>query len=200
MTYTLVGKVGNGVEPAHLDGMFRVRREQFAERLGWDVSVDPSGREFDFYDTIGPVYVLALDDESERCVGGLRLLPTTGPNMLKDIFRETLRCESFVPSRNVWEISRLAVAGNPAEGGFGFGETPASLIRAMLAEASRVGLTALVGVTTTSVTRMMRGFGLDVERLGEPAVIGSARSVAFRLPISDRMLQRVGVPVRRRAA
>jgi acyl homoserine lactone synthase len=64
-------------------GMHRLRGRVFKERLDWDVSVS-DGLEVDQYDTFKPTYLLAL--EQRDVVGCVRLLPTTGRNMLADTF------------------------------------------------------------------------------------------------------------------
>ncbi len=196
----IVGRAGQGVDSALLDSMFRVRRVQFAERLKWEVAVDRQGREVDWYDALGPVYVIAEDEATGQCLGCMRLLPTSGPNMLKDIFGEMLNCSEVPSSRTAWEISRLAIAPGQQSGGWGFSPAPALLIRAMLQEAWERGLSSMVGVTTTSIARLMRTFGLDVELISQPLLIGTAKTVAFRLPISATMLNRVGVEQIKHAA
>ncbi len=69
--------------------MFRNRAETFAERLGWEVVVK-AGRERDAFDDANPLYLVSVDPVTEEYWGSLRLLPTTGPNMLRDVFPHLL--------------------------------------------------------------------------------------------------------------
>ena len=94
---------------ADLLEMFRLRHKVFKKRLGWDVE-DHGGLEKDRFDEEDAVYVLVRGRNSSVS-GCWRLLPTTGPNMLKDIFPQLLRGESKSMSQfsNVWELSRFAV-------------------------------------------------------------------------------------------
>ncbi len=71
--------------PELFDEMFRMRAEVFSGRLGWDVKVE-NGREIDRFDAEDPLYLLSLDERSGQLRGAVRLLPTTGPNMLRDVF------------------------------------------------------------------------------------------------------------------
>src|SRR6202051_3711752 len=64
--------------------MHRIRKAVFKDRLGWDVTVRGE-LEFDEYDALGPSYLLSID-RNGTLNGCVRLLPTTGPNMLRDIF------------------------------------------------------------------------------------------------------------------
>ncbi len=63
----------------------------------------------DYFDSLDPLYVLALDD-AERIVGALRLLPTTGVTMLNDAFAATAPQRLRIESPLVWEASRLTLA------------------------------------------------------------------------------------------
>ena len=90
-----------------LQQLMRFRAEMFYHRLGWDVTVR-DGMEMDQYDDLNPVYVVArgVNDDIQSCA---RLLPTTGPYMLPDIFPQLLRGEPAPAAATVWEFSRLAV-------------------------------------------------------------------------------------------
>ena len=68
--------------------MHRMRYRVFKERLSWKVEVK-DGEERDRFDDLNPVYVIALD-EAEKVVGSWRLVPTTGPYMLRDVFSDLL--------------------------------------------------------------------------------------------------------------
>ena len=64
--------------------MHRLRYRVFKERLGWDVEVS-GDMEIDEFDACRPAYLLQTDDDG-RIQGCVRLLPTTGPTMLRDTF------------------------------------------------------------------------------------------------------------------
>lgn len=91
-----------------LQQMFALRYRVFYERMGWDVTVD-NGREIDSYDSLSPYYFVALDDDTGKVVGTWRLLPTTGPYMLPDVFNALMDGEQVPRSARIWECSRFAV-------------------------------------------------------------------------------------------
>jgi hypothetical protein len=100
--------------PREIDAMFRNRAETFSDRLGWEVEVK-NGHERDIFDNANPLYLVSVDPDTEEYWGSLRLLPTTGPNMLRDIFPQLLDGE-YIESATIWESSRIcaaAVAGQP---------------------------------------------------------------------------------------
>jgi acyl homoserine lactone synthase len=77
--------------PAMMDAMHQPRKQVFHERLRLEVSIK-SDWEFDRFDGEDPLYILSLDSEGEL-QGSLRLLPTTGPNMLGGIFGRIIAIE-----------------------------------------------------------------------------------------------------------
>lgn len=86
-------------------GMHRLRGRVFKERLDWDVSV-AGGLEIDQYDSFKPTYLLALE---QQVVGCVRLLPTTGRNMLADTFPVLLDGHAAPNAASIWESSRFCV-------------------------------------------------------------------------------------------
>src|ERR1700731_836854 len=91
--------------PKEMDAMFRNRAITFSERLGWDVTVK-DGHERDEFDDANPLYLVSVDPDAEEYWGSLRLLPTTGPNMLRDIFPQLLDGD-YLESATIWECSRI---------------------------------------------------------------------------------------------
>ncbi len=71
--------------PKLAKGMFLDRADQFKTRLGWDVDVDENGEERDRYDDLNPLYVIWEEPDGSHG-GSMRILPTTGPVMVNDVF------------------------------------------------------------------------------------------------------------------
>lgn len=90
-----------------LDDMYKLRARVFQDRLGWDVKVR-DGKEIDAFDALDPAYVVCLDDDGD-VVGCMRLLQTTGPHMLADVFHALLDGEPPLRSARVWEATRFCV-------------------------------------------------------------------------------------------
>lgn len=161
--------------------MYRLRHSVFHDRLGWDVTSD-NGMEHDAFDNLDPVYVLVRDpgDEVRGC---WRLLPTTGPYMLKDVFGELLHGRPAPKQRDVWEMSRFAVAAQDGNAGFGFTDIPLRMMQTAWHFAQQNGIRRYVTVTSVSVERMMRKTGLPVERFGPPLRIGRVLTVACSIEV-----------------
>jgi acyl homoserine lactone synthase len=94
--------------PSEMDAMFKARALVFHHRLGWKVTVT-AGREIDSYDKFNPLYLLCIDDVSGTVRGSLRLLRTTGPNMLRDQFSAFFDQPLVIESHKIWECTRFCV-------------------------------------------------------------------------------------------
>src|SRR3954453_15058989 len=85
-----------------LSEMFRLRARVFRDELGWDVLVS-NGLERDRYDDEAPVYVVYSERADSDVLGSLRLLPTTGPTLLSDVFADTLPDAAALSAPTIWE-------------------------------------------------------------------------------------------------
>lgn len=186
MASIIIARAGeHGLGAPLLDSMYRLRSDVFHHRLEWEVRVE-NGREHDWFDLIGPHYLVAHDGAS-NALGCSRLLPTLGPNMLRDIFPFLLDGAPPPISPTAWEVSRFAISSACAGDGFGFSDVPATMLAEMFRFASGHGIEDLVGVTSAPVERMLRHMGLRVERLGTARRVGKVMSLAFRMPVEENL-------------
>lgn len=166
-------------------GMYRLRHKIFYERMGWQVrSIE--GMERDEFDHANPIYVL-VKDEDDQVIGCCRLLPTTGPYMLKDTFPQLLYGQPAPQQEKIWEVSRFAVDTEYCKKvNFGFSEVSLDLIRAVARFAQENGIQRLVAAVSVEFERMFRGLGVHINRLGEgPMQIGKVRTVAIAFEIDE---------------
>jgi N-acyl-L-homoserine lactone synthetase len=168
-------------------GMHRLRGRVFKERLDWDVSVS-DGLEIDQYDTFKPTYLLAL--EQSDVVGCVRLLPTTGRNMLADTFPVLLDGNPAPKATRIWESSRFCVdtktVAPTAENGLR--KATFLLFAAMIEWGQQRDLQAIATVTDLRMERILRRAGWHLDRLGTPRQIGATKAVAGLLPITGEAL------------
>jgi acyl-homoserine lactone synthase len=122
--------------------MFEDRKRLFVDLLGWDVRVLAGRYEIDTFDGPDATYIAALDGSRDH-LASLRLLPTTGPHILGDLFPQL--CDGAVPrGPAIAEITRLCLplrvrAGRRLQ-------VRNQLISAMADHALQAGLRALTGV------------------------------------------------------
>jgi acyl homoserine lactone synthase len=165
--------------PREMDAMFRNRAEIFGERLGWEVVVK-DGCERDRFDDLDPLYLVSVDPVSERYWGSLRLLQTTGPNMLRDVFPQLLEGEA-VESATIWESSRIcavAAPGQPERMKNGVGYVLSELIAGIGEVALLAGLTQIVSVFDARILRVLKAVGCEPEVIGRPQRIGDVMAYA----------------------
>lgn len=163
--------------------MYRLRARVFRDRLGWDVPTI-AGMEVDGYDALGPHYML-IQEPSGRVRGCWRLMPTEGPNMLRDTFAQLLQGESAPVGRQIWELSRFAIESDN-DHAFGFADLTTQAIRSAITFADRMGIQRYVTVTTTPIERMLRRTGMEIKRLGRPQRIGVENAVALDIAMSQQ--------------
>ena len=164
--------------PREMEAFYQIRKRVFFDKFGWEVPVINSW-EIDGYDALDPVYLLSIN-ESEQVVGGLRLLPTMGFNMLNDTFPELLPEGKRIESPLIWESSRFCIDCDidiqigpkrmnraHAELGLGMNEIGA-----------RIGLSHIVTVYDAILHRHLSRMGCPGEPIGEPKRIGKCLAYA----------------------
>jgi acyl homoserine lactone synthase len=171
--------------------MHKLRRNVFHDRLRWQVTVI-NRWEIDGYDALNPLYVVALD-EDERVIGGLRLLPTTGFNMLNDTFSELLPDGERFVSPLIWESSRFTVriTGDLRTDAKVVSRTTAELLMALNEIGRAAALTHLVTVCDQAMYRLMSRCGLAGDLLSEPRLIGGVKTYALVYEYGDALDARI---------
>lgn len=164
-----------------LAGMFEDRKRLFVDLFGWDVPVVDGRYEIDQFDGAAATYLIALG-ETTRHIGSLRLLPTTAPHILGDLFPEL--CDTDVPrGPAVREITRLCLPTR-------LGATMRRVVRdrlisAMVDHALGHGIATLTGVVASSFLAQILAMGWRCAALGPARMIGSARLGAFRIDLDE---------------
>jgi N-acyl-L-homoserine lactone synthetase len=172
-----------------LHQMHRIRKAVFKDRLGWDVNVS-GGLEVDEYDALGPSYLLSID-RSGTLNGCVRLLPTTGPNMLRDIFPSFVTKAALPCGERVWEASRFAVSRNSTAAELGISQTTYDLLIGVLKFGLSNGISMIACVVDVRMERILRRAGWQLERLGPAHRIGNTIAMAGQLEVSAQTLRQL---------
>lgn len=187
----LIAPECDGVFIDELAAMHRLRFRIFKERLGWDVQVS-GDMEVDEFDACHPVYLLQKGDDG-RIQGCVRLLPTTGPTMLRDTFPALLDGQAAPASDTVWESSRFGLdfcAGHANSAG-GIARATYELFAGMIEFGLSRGLTDIVTVTDARMERILHRARWPLRRLGTSRSIGKTMAVAGYLEVSSESLARI---------
>lgn len=174
------------LETAHLLGdalpmMFRLRHKLFVERQDYQTPT-LRGMEWDQYDTPAAVYLLWRDDAG-AVRGVARLIPTTFPYMIRELWPELVE-DGELPCRpDVWELSRMGVDHDlPPDQR----RRAADELTCACAEfALQNGISALLMVTHNHLIRASVAAGWDSRALGRPRRLGRFPVVAARTEISE---------------
>ncbi len=170
----VVSGVTAGLPAGFYHRVTHYRHRVFVERLGWQLG-GPDGTESDQFDRPDTVY-LALEDEHGDISGCARLLPTTQPYLLSEIFPQLLN--GLVPPRDpaIWELSRFAAKDLNCRASSPLAQfsssSAAMLMREAMACAAEHGAKQLLTVTWLGIERLIRRLGISAHRAGPPMIIG----------------------------
>jgi acyl homoserine lactone synthase len=187
------------IEPAartlfrdELAEMHRLRYRVFKERLAWTVTTQ-GDLEIDSFDASSPVYLLHRRCDHARIEGCVRLLPSTGPTMLRDVFSALTGGKPVATTLAVWESSRFAVDTSSADHATRGGIAGATyeLFAGMIEFGLYHNLIAIVTVTDLRMERILRRANWPLRRIAEPGMINGTLALAGYLEISVEALGRL---------
>ncbi|WP_407169113.1 acyl-homoserine-lactone synthase [Bradyrhizobium sp. ORS 111] len=171
--------------------MHRLRYRVFKQRLDWNVEVS-GDMEVDEFDVLRPVHLL-LRSTDGRIQGCVRLLPSTGPTMLREIFPILLDGQRAPRSAQVWESSRFAldVRSDAPKAAGGLAAATYELFAGMIEFGLSTGLTEIVTVTDARMDRILRRAGWPLRSIGKPRPLGNTIALAGYLEVSTDALERI---------
>lgn len=173
---TVISRHESQLSPALRDDLGRYRHAVFIKQLGWQLPAGTRrpGHEVDQFDHTDTRYTLALDSE-EKVHGCARLLPTTQPYLLSEVFG--FLCDRPLPRQDdAWEISRFAAS--PLEDG----KLPMRVFWHTLHTAWTLGANSVVAVTTPALERYFLRHGVALSRLGQPQRVNRDHLLALDFP------------------
>lgn len=151
-----------------LDQSFRLRKRIFADRLGWNVPVSGPW-ERDRYDDHDPAYLLWCDDNLGQLYGSVRLMPTTGPTLLYDVFRDTFPDGCSLIAPGIWEGTRLCIDDEALRRdlpGLSLRHAFSRLLLALCEVALDNGIDTLIANYEPHMRSMYRRAGVSFKELG----------------------------------
>lgn len=164
----------------------RYRHRVFVEQLGWPIACK-EGLELDQFDQAYTEYVMAQGDDGRVCGCG-RLLPTSRPYLLAEVFPQLLDGLPMPCSNDVWELSRFSVAGPSAD----HGRQPCrryrrteQLLLACVQHAAARGAARLITVSPLGIERLLNRMEVHAYRAGPPYRLGRDLVYACCIEIDD---------------
>jgi len=178
----------NNLSPLLTEALGRYRYRVFVETLGWRMDTPP-GIERDRFDQPETVHVIARDERHD-IVGYARLLPTTGPYPLGEMFPELMNGLPPPCSEEVWELSRFAVMDlQGARTGITTLRPSALALDILQLAADHVegrGGKRLITVSPLAMERLLRRTGFHVHRAGPPVMVEGHPTFACWIELAGR--------------
>ncbi len=173
------------------DQMYRLRAHQFAQRRGWRVVVR-DGLEKDQFDDLNPLYICVVHRDG-RVLASLRLLPTTGPHMLSEIFPEVAGDVGIIRHPLIWESSRFCVDTKASReyGADGVNIVTRELLAGLFETAQGAGMHYIVSVYDIFVERILRRAGCKFERLGSVIEYDDLKTVGGLFEVSTDVISAI---------
>ena len=179
----------NGGNVAHyaseLEQAYRLRHRVFVEEKGWQRLRSKDGLERDGFDDAYAIHLMIV--EAGVVVGYSRLLPTSRPHLLSDVY-PYLAQRSIPRGGDVFEWTRYCVA--PRKRGDGaVGNTGSQLLYCVLDYAMSQGVAALTMQSDPLWITRFLDFGFHVEPLGLPQQLDGDLTVALCVHLSKEALE-----------
>lgn len=172
------------------------RYKVFVEQLGWNLGTS-EGLELDQFDRLDTLYVIARNQQGD-IIGCARLLPTTQPYLLEEVFPELLNGLSPPKSDEIWELSRFAamdfspikahplrLVNSSTNNGKISSTVTLNILATVMQTAKEQGAKRLLLVSYTGAERIVRRAGYHVHRAGAPKLENGKWIIACWVEIPD---------------
>jgi acyl-homoserine lactone synthase len=162
------------------------RKRVFVDRLKWDVPTVDGRFEMDAFDNEHAIYLVATDPRSGLHLGSVRLLPTTRPHILGDIF--PMLVEGEVPrGPDIFEVTRLCTSPQLADWE-AHNAVRERLATALIEYALTAGIRRYTMMTHVAYLSQLLATGWDVEPLGLPKEIDGQLLGALQVNVKPETL------------
>ena len=172
--------------PALFQSMYHDRKAIFVDRLKWNLQHDGQ-QERDQFDNEIARYLVLHDPKTEQHLASVRLLPTTRPHLMSELFPHL--CEDGVPTGpQIWEITRLIISpGVMRRDRLTYRNM---LVRALIEYAVLTGIQKYTCVCEIDFLSQLLAGGWRCTPLGLPQSVGGSLAGALLIHIEPDTLSR----------
>lgn len=172
--------------PELFEKIWRFRHKQFVERLGWMELRSEDGREMDRFDTEDAIHLAVVSND--EVVGYTRLLRTSRPHLLSDVYPEIMQGQDWPRSDAIYEWTRCISNDKAAK----FGDVQAShmLITGVLEFCLVSGIQGMIVETHPKLVSWMLETGYKVDTLNTPQMINDVPVVPVYIGATRAALER----------
>ena len=152
----------------------RHRHKVFVEKLRWELTCTDD-QELDQFDGPQARYVIGRNADNV-IIASARLLPTTKPYLLSEVFPYVLHGQPVPSTPAIWELSRFAsvdftVSTVPRLAMNHEQSIAIELLRACMAYAATLGARRLITVSPLGIERLLQRADIRMRRAGPPTLI-----------------------------
>lgn len=169
-----------------LEQHFRLRHEIYVVERRWQALARPIDIEMDAFDTEHAIYLLALDS-CGNVVGGSRLIPTTRPHLLGDVFPQLA---NGTPPRapDIYEWTRFFISFPHRTTGKS-ARVAGEMLCGLLEAGLRLGARKISVVCETFWPDRLRTLGWTVEMLGGPSRLDDCDVIGVLIEVTEAALE-----------
>ncbi len=169
-----------------LDEHHQIRYRIYVEELRWrGLTARSDKREYDQFDLPETVYLLGL--EEGKVVGGLRLVPTTGPTLINDVFSRFASVRGVPRSPDVAEWTRIFVVPERREE-HSASKTRSTITASMIDYGLQEGLSGISVIMNTFWLPKFLQYGWRARPLGLPDVHDDEWLIAVLIDVTPEAL------------
>jgi acyl-homoserine lactone synthase len=171
---------------AELDQSHRLRHRIYIDELKWQgLAPRKDGREYDQFDTDDAVYLLAV--ENGTVWGGTRLVPSTEPHLLSEVFPHLAAVRGVPRQPDIAEWTRFYVAPERREEHKAC-QVGSTILASMIEYALDEDLSAISVVLNTFWLPRFLSYGWQVTPLGLPDIHDDEWLVAVTIAVTPDAL------------
>lgn len=152
----------------------------------WTNLTRPDGLERDQFDNEDATYILA--SEKGQIIGGSRLVPTTRPHLLSEVFPYLASVRGLPRAVDIYEWTRMFVVKNRRDGRTMGGQTRGMVICGVLEHCLDNGITGLTALIEMFWLPLFNSMGWNLTPLGLPELINGEWSIAVKMAIDENTL------------
>ena len=174
--------------PKLMEQVYKLRYQIFVKEMGWTDLERGDGLEIDQFDYPEAIHHICV--RNGAVVGYQRMLPTTMPNLLSDVFPNL--CEGALPlGPNIYELTRYGVAAAYREGRRGLSTVGSELMAGCVEWGLENGVNKVViEFETIWVLRLLQ-LKFMARPLGFETQIGRQKIVATELTFNPNTLRAI---------
>ena len=169
--------------------MFADRKRVFVDRMKWGIPVTEDGLEIDQFDDDNAVYLIVHDGDGTH-LGSTRLLPSTGPHILKDLFPNLCDGGEVPTGEHIWEMTRLVYSPDIRDMAV-LNRVRMRLRMAMIEYALHAGISHYTAVIRMDFLPTAISAGWELEPLGFPVDIDGESTTAVMVSNTEAALAHV---------